>query len=85
LWYNKQIGIFTNELKEYPVWTEEKRKKQSANARKTKPWEHSTGPRTSAGKKASARNSYKHGLRGGILRKTSIFLSRNNKLLKELT
>lgn len=31
--------------------------------RKWKPWEQSTGPRTEAGKAASARNSRKHGNR----------------------
>jgi len=78
------LGEIHQRTEENIMWTEEKREKQAENARKTKPWEHSTGPRTATGKKASARNSYKHGLRGGILRKASIFLSRNNKLLKEI-
>lgn len=33
-------------------------------ARKNKPWAHSTGPVTEAGKQASARNARKHGFDG---------------------
>lgn len=33
-----------------------------------KPWKHSTGPRTEEGKKVSARNSIKHGLRSAEFR-----------------
>jgi len=66
------------------MWTKERRNAQAGNARKTKPWKFSTGPKTQEGKKVSSQNAIKHGLRGGILRKASIFLSQNNKLLKEL-
>jgi len=34
-----------------------------ASARRVRPWAHSTGPRTEAGKARSSRNALKHGLR----------------------
>ena len=39
------------------AWTEERRQRQAEIIRKTKPWKHSTGPRTEAGKQASSRNA----------------------------
>ena len=43
--------------------TLEHRKYRAALIRNWKPWEKSTGPRTSEGKAASAGTSRKHGLR----------------------
>lgn len=54
-------------------WTPERRKKQAERCRQNKPWEHSTGPATPAGKAASSRNALKHGERsraGQEFRKT---------------
>ena len=45
-----------------PRWTDEARARQAEQIRKTRPWDHATGPKTPAGKKRSARNAYKHGL-----------------------
>jgi len=39
------------------AWTPERRAKQAETIRRTKPWEHSTGPRTEAGKQTSSRNA----------------------------
>ena len=39
------------------AWTEERRQRQAEIIRKTKPWEHSTGPRTEDGKNVSSRNA----------------------------
>src|SRR4051794_5315231 len=39
-------------------WTPERRKKQAAAIQRWRPWEHSTGPRTSIGKAASMRNAW---------------------------
>ena len=39
------------------AWTPERRKRQAASIRETKPWLKSTGPRTSEGKKVSSQNA----------------------------
>lgn len=44
-------------------WTEERRRRQAERIRMQKPWLHSTGPRTTAGKARSSRNARRHGLR----------------------
>jgi len=44
-------------------WTLERRQRQAALIRHWRPWEQSTGPRTEAGKQASARRGYKGGTR----------------------
>lgn len=43
------------------TWTDAQRAKAAARCRAHRPWFKSTGPRTAAGKKISARNAYKHG------------------------
>lgn len=49
-------------------WSKERRAKQAENIRKTKPWEHTTGPKTEEGKLAIRRNAYKHGFRSEDMR-----------------
>ena len=44
-------------------WTPEQRQQQAQRIRQSKPWVHSTGPRSVAGKQASSHNAYKGGLR----------------------
>ena len=44
-------------------WTPERRSRQAILIRHWKPWDQSTGPRTTEGKKRAARNSYKCGYR----------------------
>lgn len=68
-------------------WTPEERAAQAALIRQQKPWEHTTGPKTAEGKKASSRNALKHGLTSaeshvftGALRETRDLL----RLLKKL-
>lgn len=45
------------------TWTPERRKAAADQARRVRPWEHSTGPRTAEGKARSARNSPHYGER----------------------
>ncbi len=45
------------------AWTPERRKAAAEQARRVRPWEHSTGPRTAEGKARSARNSPHYGER----------------------
>ena len=42
-------------------WTPERRARQAELIRKWKPWEGSTGPRTTEGKAHAARNGFKGG------------------------
>lgn len=44
-------------------WTERRRKQQACNARRNKPWQSATGPKTAEGKAASRMNALKHGHR----------------------
>ncbi len=63
---NKEKGAeknTTNELKESSGWTPERRRLQAERIRQRKPWLHSTGPRTAAGKAVSSRNALVHGMR----------------------
>lgn len=49
-------------------WTPERRKKQSKNIQKWKPWEKSTGPHTEQGRTTSSMNALKHGMRSAEIR-----------------
>jgi len=49
-------------------WTPERRKKQSEAIKRWKPWEQSTGAKTSQGKQKSKMNAYKHGARSNLIR-----------------
>jgi hypothetical protein len=40
-------------------WCQERRARQAAAIREWRPWERSTGPRTTAGKAVSSRNAFK--------------------------
>ena len=42
-------------------WTDAQRLAAAERARKNRPWQHSTGPRTVMGKRRSSKNSYKTG------------------------
>lgn len=48
-------------------WSAERRQKQAQRCRQNKPWEKSTGPKTTEGKKWSSLNAFKHGGRCRIL------------------
>jgi hypothetical protein len=44
-------------------WSAERRALQAAVIRRSKPWQHATGPRTQSGKARCAMNALKHGRR----------------------
>jgi hypothetical protein len=44
-------------------WTDSRRQQQAQAIRRWRPWDHSTGPRTPAGKARCARNAYRDGVR----------------------
>jgi hypothetical protein len=64
-------------------WTEERRHQQAKRIHRWKPWEHSTGPRTPAGKDRSSRNAFNGGARPQI-RKLRALLARLEKAHKSL-
>jgi len=47
-------------------WTPERRRQQSELIRRWRPWDRSTGPRTTLGKAKVARNAYKGGIRPAL-------------------
>ena len=49
-------------------WFPEERQRQAALIREQKPWEKSTGPKTSEGKQAVRHNGLKHGFRSAEMR-----------------
>lgn len=63
-------------------WTEERRRKQAENIRKTKPWEKSTGPRSAAGKKRCSMNAYKEGYHSGHWKAVRQALLLNREFLR---
>ena len=63
-------------------WTPERRKRQSERIRQQKPWEHSTGPRSAAGKEAVKDNALKHGWRSAPVRELEGILHEQRKFLR---
>lgn len=61
-----------------PRWTPEAREKQRQAIRRWEPWTQSSGPKSEAGKRASAKNSVKDEV--GILIKHSRALARSKVL-----
>ena len=63
-------------------WTLERRQLQAALIRKWKPWQQSTGPKSSSGKEKVSHNADKGGSRK-LLRKLAKALRQNGKSLKD--
>jgi hypothetical protein len=66
------------------IYKVKKKPSRADRCKASKPWEHSTGPKTAKGKAASARNSYKHGGRDATMRNIEYILARQNEFLKKL-
>ena len=60
-------------------WTAERRARQAEAIQRWRPWEHSTGPRTTAGKARSAQNAD----RGGHWRRERALFTRLRQALRE--
>jgi hypothetical protein len=63
--------------------TPEHRARQSAAIRQSRPWEHSTGPKSEEGKARVSRNAYKGGSRA-ILRELARLLREQCEALKRI-
>jgi len=65
-------------------WTPERRAKQSKLIKTWKPWEKSTGAKTTEGKAKSKMNALKHGCRGAMVRKLEASFAEHNRMLREI-
>jgi len=65
-------------------WPEKRRQKQAETCRKTKPWKHTTGPKTRTGKATSSQNALKSGLHTAEMRALRKALSKQTKFLRDL-
>lgn len=66
------------------VWTPERRAAAALRASRQKPWLHSTGPKTKAGKGRSRYNAYKHGLNSCYAKKFRAALRQQSRFLTAL-
>ena len=64
-------------------WTPERRLQQSLKIQQWRPWDDSTGPRTSEGKAVSSRNAYNGGVRS-MLNGVSELLRQQGDVLENL-
>lgn len=63
-------------------WTEEERARQSELIQSWRPWDKSTGARTSEGKVASSKNAFKGGI-GALLHEAKALLKQHEELMKQ--
>ena len=66
------------------AWNDAQRAQAAARARVLKPWKHSTGPKTAAGKLRSSMNAYKHGHNTRAYRELKWVLREQARYLREL-
>lgn len=64
-------------------WTPERRARQAKLIRQWRPWEQSTGPRSSEGKAVASRNAWDGGMRP-LLRDLAEELREQNKIRREI-
>lgn len=64
------------------TWTPEAKKTQSEAIRRWRPWQNSTGPKTTEGKKRAAINATKHGLYSQNMRTILAIFKRQRLYLK---
>lgn len=66
------------------AWSAERRAAQAERIRIQKPWRHSTGPRSAAGKIRVAQNAYKHGGRCATMRRLTAALARQARYIRDV-
>ena len=66
------------------TWTLEQRLQQAQRIRQQKPWEYSTGPKTTDGKAISSGNSRKHGARSLEIREMARQVTELKRALNHL-
>ena len=66
-------------------WTPERRKRQAEKIRNWMPWNHSTGPKTAAGKEACKMNAQKHGAYSARTKLIRRLLKEQADMLERLT
>lgn len=77
--------IIKSTLKITKGWPPARRKAQSARIHITKPWLHSTGPKTLEGKKRSCINAVTHGATAAHWRRLLVALRKQRHFIKEIT
>lgn len=65
-------------------WTEKARQEQSERTKALKIWEHSTGPKTEAGKAKSSTNATKHGMYNKDIKHLLKLLARQRAFVREV-
>lgn len=65
-------------------WSERRRKQQACNARRNKPWQSSTGPRSVKGKEIARMNAWKHGNRAAGAAAIRMALRLNREFLRHV-
>lgn len=65
-------------------WSPEQRAAAAERARRHRPWQRSTGPRSVRGKSRSSQNAFKHGLYSQDMKVTRAWLCSTSRMLKAL-
>ena len=65
-------------------WTNERRAKRAMDCKKSKPWAHSTGPKSDDGKSQSSQNATTHGMRSKVMLDLQRALSQQLQFIRDL-
>ncbi|PPD02344.1 MAG: hypothetical protein CTY29_13185 [Methylobacter sp.] len=65
-------------------WTPERRLKQAEAIRRWKPWERSTGPKTSEGKARVSRNAYRGRKRAVLAEIARVLKQQRRELMRQM-
>ncbi len=65
-------------------WITHRKRKKIENCKKSKPWDHATGPKTADGKSTSSQNAITHGMRTKDMIDLQKILSRQLQFIRDL-